>query len=249
MGGLGAGLSLGGARGAGMAGCLGRGRGRLLAPSSLESCRTCCAPSTSGLLGRGTGRPLYPPSSQPPVSRQKPPCPAQRRGGGWRPPGISSQGGTGASGPQVHPERESLRAPRSGFEGEEPWTLLSCRGIGTELQSFGEEGPARPGGWRRWGLLEAIRASEEGCWEGGCRDDTWSKGNECSVCDSPAPGELGLRTQNSLPSSRCVCHPPEPSCLAPVPSGSPGSFRPRPPSVQSSSLNLWAPPLGTLTGV
>lgn len=162
MGGLGAGLSLGGAGGAGMAGCLGCGRGRLLAPSSLVSRRTCCPPpSTSGLLGRGTGRPLSPPSFQPPVSRHKSQCPAQSRRGGWRPQAISSRGGTEALGPQVHPERESLRAPSSGSWGEEPWTLLSCRGIGTRLLNFGNEGLASPGRRRGWGLLEAIRETEE----------------------------------------------------------------------------------------
>lgn len=118
-------------------------------------------PSTSGLLGRGTGRPLSPPSFQPPVSRHKSQCPAQSRRGGWRPPAISSRGGTEALGPQVHPERESLRAPSSGSWGEEPWTLLSCRGIGTRLLNFGNEGLASPGRRRGWGLLEAIRETEE----------------------------------------------------------------------------------------
>lgn len=249
MGGLGAGLSLGGARGAGMAGCLGCGRGRLLAPSSLESCRTCCAPSTSGLLGRGTGRPLYPPSSQPPVSRQKPPCPAQRREEAGDLRGSPPREERGRRGPRCI--RRGSRCEPRGLDSRVR-SLGRCYpagGSGPNCRASGRRARLVPGGWRRWGLLEAIRASEEGCWEGGFRDDTWSKGNECSVCDSPAPGELGLRTQNSLPNSRCVCHPPEPSCLAPVPSGSPGSFRPRPPSVQSSSLNFWAPPLGTLTGV
>lgn len=64
-------------------------------------------------------------------------------------------------GPQVHPERESLRAPSSGSWGEEPWTLLSCRGIGTRLLNFGNEGLASPGRRRGWGLLEAIRETEE----------------------------------------------------------------------------------------
>lgn len=116
-----------------------------------------CPPSTSGLLGRGTGRPLSPPSFQPPVSRHKSQC----QGGGWRPPAISSRGGTEALGPQVHPERESLRASNSGSWGEEPWTLLSCREIGTRLLNFGNEGPASPGRRRGWGLLEAIRETEE----------------------------------------------------------------------------------------
>ena len=60
LGGRHAGLSEGGA---GMAGCRGCGRGKLVAPSSLESCWTCCPPSTSGLLGRGTEQPLSPHSS------------------------------------------------------------------------------------------------------------------------------------------------------------------------------------------
>lgn len=156
MGGLGAGLSLGGAGGAGMAGCLGCGRGRLLAPSSLVSRRTCCPPPPPlpGCWGGGPGGlSLLPPSSHlfRGTSRS-----AQRRAG-------KEAGDLRRSplGPQVHPERESLRAPSSGSWGEEPWTLLSCRGIGTRLLNFGNEGLASPGRRRGWGLLEAIRETEE----------------------------------------------------------------------------------------
>lgn len=63
MGGQGPGLPLGGARGAQMAGCLGCRRGRLLTPSSQESCQTCCPPPPlPGCWGRGWGGlPLLPP--------------------------------------------------------------------------------------------------------------------------------------------------------------------------------------------
>ncbi|MEJ1286260.1 hypothetical protein NN561_017267 [Cricetulus griseus] len=54
---------------------------------------------------------------------------------------------------RIHPEREPLRACR----GEEP---------GTRLGSFGEEGPAAPGGWRGRVSSRPPGETEEGGWEG-----------------------------------------------------------------------------------
>lgn len=162
MGGLGAGLSLGGAGGAGMAGCLGCGRGRLLAPSSLVSRRTCCAPPPlPGCWGGGPGGlSLLPPSSHlfRGTSRS-----AQRRA---REEAVDLR----RSPPGEERRRWGPRCIRRGSHyeprvldpgGEEPWTLLSCRRIGTRLLNFGNEGPASPGRRRGWGLLEAIRETEE----------------------------------------------------------------------------------------
>lgn len=76
-----AGFSEGGAGGAGMPGCRGRGRGKLVAPSSLGSCWTCCVPpATSGLLGRGTEQPLsslFPSHLFRRQKRQRPECRAE----------------------------------------------------------------------------------------------------------------------------------------------------------------------------
>lgn len=77
------------------------------------------------------------------------------------------------------------------------------------------------------------------------RDDIWGKGNaQCATRQHGANWDPGLKI---LFPTLGVCHRREPSSRAPVPSGSPGSFRPRPQSVQRLSLSLWVPPLGTLT--
>lgn len=169
MGGLGAGLSLGGAGGAGMAGCLGCGRGRLLAPSSLVSCRTCCTPPPlPGCWGGGRGGlSLLPPSSHlfRGASRS-----AQRRAG-------EETGNLRGSPPGEERRRWGPRCIRRGSHyepgswGEAPWTLMSCRGIGTRLLNFGNEGgPVLGGGgvgvsWRQSGKLRRGLV-------GGFRDDT-----------------------------------------------------------------------------
>lgn len=70
------------------------------------------------------------------------------QGGGWGPPGIFSREGTEASGtPGVSGEVDTWSPGRSGSWGEEPWTLLLCRGIGPNCGVPGKRArPVRDGG-------------------------------------------------------------------------------------------------------
>lgn len=68
---------------------------------------------------------------------------------------------------------------------------------------------------------------------------------EGSVCDAPARGALGPRTQILFPPLG-VCVTFGADSLAPIARGSPGNPRPR--NVQSQSLNLWVPPPGHAHG-
>lgn len=120
-GGRDAGFCEGGAGGAGMAGCRGSGRGKLVSPSSLGSCWTCCPPPTSGLLGRGTEQLLSPPSS--PAT-----CPADRKGSAQ-----SAQGST--------PKPETVRGPRPRGRRELE-TVFWAPGGGGRLE-FGNLAPGR----------------------------------------------------------------------------------------------------------
>lgn len=90
-----------------MAGCLGCGRGRLLAPSSQESCRTCCPPLHFRAAGEGDGAAslssLLPATCLAAEAAVLSAEPRRKEAGDLR--GIASREGTGALGPQVYPER------------------------------------------------------------------------------------------------------------------------------------------------
>lgn len=115
-------------------------------------------------------------------------------------------------------------------------------GSGSNCGAPGRRARLVPRGWGRWGPLEAIQETGEGCRQvlGMTHEQ-----REGSVCDAPARGALGPRTQILFPPLG-VCITFGADSLAPIASGSPGNPRPR--NVQSQSLNLWVPPPGHAHG-
>lgn len=138
MGGREAGFSEGGAL---QARCRGRGRGELVAPSSLQSCWTCCLPPPlPGCWGRGRGghSSLFPSHLS---LQQKLQC--RERGAERAGEGAAAAGRRGPEFGNLVPGRKGglglQPGPERGDRGDATWVLLPYT-VGSGLPDSGRKG-------------------------------------------------------------------------------------------------------------
>lgn len=161
-------------------------------------------PSPSGLLERGTGRPL---SLLPPSSHL-----FGHRSGSAQCRGREEAGDLRGSPPGKEHRRWGPRRIRRGRHFElrvlDPGLRSLGRscftgGSGSNCGAPGRKALLVPRGWGRWGPLEAIQETGEGCRKiSGMTQETKGRLN----VRRPSTGSTGTPDSNSFPTSRCVCH-------------------------------------------